>query len=215
MAWAATADGIYHPEYTYRGLAAASGAVAHFIMMQYDGQAKGKCQFFGHQGMGHVTALGPWAFILNIIVGTAMGFAGIQVIYAFMVLKLDERTERALRPLRSPLRFAYDMHKIGFSEYDKVERGTPLSDDPNWVYDERLQDIQVTYGEEKSSLGNTYGKLILGPAERMIRLRRKRCYSLAAAKAAGEIDAVDKELMDSEVSKFQVDEEGDENAQYE
>ena len=69
MSWAVEPDGYYYSNATSRGLAAAIGAVAHQVFLQYDGSVTSDCLYSGYAGSGRMAFNPDLVTALNVILG--------------------------------------------------------------------------------------------------------------------------------------------------
>ncbi|KAJ3058228.1 hypothetical protein HDU99_006907, partial [Rhizoclosmatium hyalinum] len=155
-------DGYYHTDYTYRGVAVALGAAAHFAIMQYSATAAPvDCDYFGYSGSGMLSI--PTLAIYLSAAGSAL--ACLMKVFEIMWWAMAQNAieyesyRRARRALRHPLRFAIDAAEMLATGMAAGEREEDICDLTTTRAIEELGNARIMYGEDSTTRDLDVGHL--------------------------------------------------------
>ncbi|KAJ3030263.1 UNVERIFIED_CONTAM: hypothetical protein HDU68_009660 [Siphonaria sp. JEL0065] len=158
-------DGYYHTESTYRGVAVAVGAAAHFAIMQYAADATPvNCDYYGFDGSGMLSI--PSIAIYLSAAGSAIAclMKCFEIMWWFMAQNAIEYSayRRARRALRHPLRFAIDASEMLATGMAAGEHEDDICDTTTTRAIEELGNARVMYGEDIMTRDMEVGHLRIG-----------------------------------------------------
>ncbi|KAJ3204159.1 Potassium/sodium hyperpolarization-activated cyclic nucleotide-gated channel 3 [Entophlyctis luteolus] len=136
-------DGYYHTQATYRGIATAIGASAHFSIMQYGTATVVDCEYFGYAGSGllNVPDIGVW-----LSTGSLQYFS----------------YRRARRSLRNPMRFAIDAADMFARGLDAGRNEQDVCDLDTTRAISELGAGRIQYGDDLITKDDSIGRLMIG-----------------------------------------------------
>ncbi|KAI8611197.1 hypothetical protein BC830DRAFT_1084225 [Chytriomyces sp. MP71] len=170
--WATEPDGLYHTEYTWRGMAAAVAILAHYILLQYNDKEKATCSYVGMEGAGvieapgYVVALTAGSVIICLLAELS------QLFWWFLLSGGGEANDRAAKCLESPMQMFYDMRKGGTELLGELEE----EDQTPRAIKRHYTDILVRFGESRRTRANPIGMLVLGEPGEVMAVNDKREY---------------------------------------
>ncbi|KAJ3272795.1 hypothetical protein HDV01_005223 [Terramyces sp. JEL0728] len=169
LQWATLPDGLYHDSIMWKGIAAAMGSAAHYLVLQYDSTQTAKCEYFAYHGAGYLyghPALITSVQVVVIILGVAVL---LHIWWIYLIFGLDTATSLASHTLNSNVRFAHDIHKYG----DKIFAGSASTLD---TFDEdllkKIGENKVYYGTTFELMNDELPQLLLGPKKQIITVRK-------------------------------------------
>ncbi|KAJ3347523.1 Potassium/sodium hyperpolarization-activated cyclic nucleotide-gated channel 3 [Entophlyctis luteolus] len=157
-------DGYYHTQATYRGIATAIGASAHFSIMQYGTATVVDCEYFGYAGSGllNVPDIGVWLSTGSSIIAClaklfeilwwAMAQSGLQY-FSY---------RRARRSLRNPMRFAIDAADMFARGLDAGRNEQDVCDLDTTRAISELGAGRIQYGDDLITKDDSIGRLMIG-----------------------------------------------------
>ena len=173
MQWATLPDGNYHTSLTWRGVSAMAGAVAHYILMQYDGTALGMCEYQAQVGAGAIEGLQEARITYTVVVTVAMLLIVFEVLWWLATTLRTEHVNLAAKSLRSPLKVLYDIRESAANLIPEMGMCNANSRDLRL----KLQDINVKYGESAKTLANPIGHLMIGSKAEVLAVRKDRVFA--------------------------------------
>ncbi|KAJ3064113.1 hypothetical protein HDU98_000161 [Podochytrium sp. JEL0797] len=158
-------DGFYHSMYTYRGVAVAIGAAAHYAIMQYAANATlVDCDYFGFNGSGMLSI--PIIAIQLSAAASALAclVKAFEIMWWFMAQNAIEYEayRRARRSLRHPFRFAMDAAEMLSTGMQAGENEEDVCDLSTMRAVEELGNTRIMYGEDMLTRDMEVGHLRIG-----------------------------------------------------
>ncbi|KAI8906264.1 hypothetical protein EDD86DRAFT_256399 [Gorgonomyces haynaldii] len=169
LAWTADNAGYYRSENMWRGVSVVLASSAHFLLMQYNPNAVGVCDYFANHGAGYMHVSGPWMTVLQFVCYVLTGGLLLHLWWVFMAFEIDEACELAAHTLRSPLRFVHDFH---IHCKDIFGDTTSSNDTLNEDMLKAVGDTQVLYGVDENSTQAGIPRLAFGPKYSILPIKK-------------------------------------------
>ncbi|ORY37405.1 hypothetical protein BCR33DRAFT_789683 [Rhizoclosmatium globosum] len=158
-------DGFYHTDTTFRGVATAVGAAAHFALMQFSATVPPvHCDYYGIKGSGmlHIPSSAIYMSAAGSVIACLM--KAFEILWWFMSQNGIElhAYRRARRVFRHPLRLAIDAAELMVSGMDAGDREEDICDITTTKAIEELGEPRIVFGEDLVTREMEKGHLRIG-----------------------------------------------------
>ena len=173
MSWATMPDGLYYPNLTSRGLAAALGAVTHQIFLQYSGSGQNTCIYSGMAGSGKMAFVADLVIALNIIFGLVLALLSFQTIGVFLLHPIRKSEVQVFRQGAALVERELSRAIFSAEWFSKIpiEKRYDTAITNEMHVDKLIQPVR--YGENTKSLGQDTPIYCIGPANKTISLKTR------------------------------------------
>ncbi|KAJ3311252.1 hypothetical protein HDV04_004161 [Boothiomyces sp. JEL0838] len=169
LQWATLPDGFYHDSIMWKGVAAALGTAAHYLVLQYDSTQTATCEYFAFHGAGYLYGHPTLITAVQAVVIILGASVLLHIWWIYLIFGLDTATSMASHTLNSNVRFAHDIHKHG----EKIFAGSVSTLE---TFDEdllkKIGDNKVYYGTTFESMNDEVPQLLLGPKKQIITIKK-------------------------------------------
>ena len=175
QSWATLPEGIYLIENTWKGVAAALSASAHFVLMQYDGTKTGSCHYSASIGAGVMRSKKSIFTSLVVAFGGIFAFLLVyQVLWWKISFSSTREVDLACQTLNLPLRLI-----LGSSQDspDWVKNDSPVSSCSQTRLLTNYAKTYLKFGELRETRKDDIGTLaIVADPKKVVHLVKGRKY---------------------------------------
>ncbi|KAI8904880.1 hypothetical protein EDD86DRAFT_212991 [Gorgonomyces haynaldii] len=169
LGWSTRPDGYYHNADMDQGIAGILAASARYLLVQYDGAARGACEYYSYNGAGIMDTTGSWPYLVIVESIILMLGLGLHIWWIHLIYKIDNACDQVMHSIRSPVRCAHDMmHQANLVFGQGGSKLETLNGDLEKVHGETM----VVYGALQHSLGSALAHFGIGLKKRVIPIHK-------------------------------------------